>query len=148
MWIWFGFACAKEKESLIREEKPSHIVQVGDLNEFRQWLGDMFCKAYELYARISSDIEMSTPRQEDSYVAVRNNSKWMDLLSFVKRQIEEARKINPLTSCIKVFCGKDYYQILDELCVDSNELTVMGTKIIFEKIDKDGIYREAVIENA
>lgn len=142
MYIWFGFACAKDKETLLREEKPSHIVEVGDLNEFRHWLGDMFCKAYELFHQVEASIEMETSRGEDVYGKLRRDSRFADLTDFVRRQIKEMERSFPFAIGMRITCGKDYHEIVD-LINEVGGIKVSNRSVRFEKAEEPGIFRQA-----
>lgn len=147
MHIWFGFACAKTREALEKEEKPSIILQVSSASEFRHWLGEMLIKCWELFIRVEQDVAPETAEGEELYAKLRNDSKFSDLLDFIRRQVKLAEQElgGKFATALKIKCGKDYHDMVD-MIEKLGGFRVFDTHINFEKVDEEGIYREAVMD--
>lgn len=135
MHIWFGFACARDKATLERETKLSHIVEIKDIEEFQFWLGKTMFSFYDLFFAVEKGVDDYEGKESDLRRLVFD-PRWMELLSFGISNREEARKNNTLFSYILIECGEYYHDLVND--INKMGLKIHGDTLRFGILDESG----------
>ncbi len=145
MHIWFGFAIARERDSLMKEAKPGHIYRIDSHDEFIKWVGWALCWCYDLYQRVVNGIDEA--EDELAVKKVLLHPLWGDLKTYGWNQLQELRKIDEMSAAIAgvvIECGTDYHELID--LIDAAGIKMYEGKVRFVKCNENGLFKKAVKE--